>query len=278
MNLNEIPLEELKRNPLKYAKGYTNDQLLDAFNLAGDDQDRKKIITEILELRQEIIQQSSNKKPERGSWWDINKIINWDFDVALDYLEKHCRDIDDRLEWYWKPFNKVTIKLPKTNWFNWNELVFYVETWDWNCDGKKFEENNCRKYSFSKKDIKNIKNSVKEFLISVWIDPYEKVDTFDKKYVIDRSEICIQRLLWLEENGIKFNLNGEYQLYDEKWKYRLKDKIIGLFGFRHPDYYQLASRKNGLIIEKWFYDWWDFRRNDTGKLLFRSRPNEENQK
>ena len=206
-----------------------------------------------------------HKKPELESWWDINEIISWDFNVALDYLEKNCKDIDDWFEYYWKPFKKVTIKLPKTNWFNWKELAFYAETWDWCCNGKSFKENNCKEYSFSRNDITNILNSIKKFLISVWVKPYEKVDTFDKKYEIDRAEICLKKLIWLEENESILNKKGYY---------RLKDKILSFW----PNYYQLVSKKNGIEIEQWFYNYWDSWHNDIGKLLFKSRPNKENKK
>jgi hypothetical protein len=144
-------------------------------------------------------------------------------------------------------------------------LRFYAETWDWCCSGKNFKENNCKEYSFSRNDITNILNSIKKFLISVWVKPYEKVDTFDEKYEIDRAEICLKKLIWLEENESILNKKGYY---------RLKDKILSFW----PNYYQLVSKKNGIEIEQWFYNYWDSWHNDIGKLLFKSRPNEENKK
>lgn len=54
MNINKVSSEELKKNPKKYAKECTTDQLLDALNLCKQDEERKQVITEILNMKPQV--------------------------------------------------------------------------------------------------------------------------------------------------------------------------------------------------------------------------------
>lgn len=212
----------------------------------------------------------TNDKNEKTRWeianslWDIQKAINWDYNKALNYLKRFYTKVDTWIEWYWKFFNKVSIKLPKTNWFSWDSREFFVETESWNvwCNGKSFKKNNCDKYSFSKRDISNIKDSIRKFFISLWIDPYEKVDTFEEKYEIDRSEVCLIHLLWLPTTN-----SAEWW---NKKSYRLKNRIW-FFG---SDYYMLTPLTDRIRYTQWLYDYWDWWQNDVWKLLLKYLPNQ----
>jgi len=54
MNINKVSSDELRKNPKKYAKECTTDQLLDALNLCKKDEERKQVITEILEMKPQV--------------------------------------------------------------------------------------------------------------------------------------------------------------------------------------------------------------------------------
>lgn len=198
------------------------------------------------------------KQSQIEYWWDFTETINWDFNTALNYLEKYCRDIKEWIECNWKQFNKISITLPK-----WEKHEFFVETWDWCCNGMEIKKNNYDKQSFSRKEIRNILNEIKNFLISAWVNPYEEIETLDKKYKIEKSDICLKHLLWLEENKT---------ILDKWWNYRLKDKLLSF----KPEYYQLnAYSKKNLEFQRWCYNYWDFWQNDVWKLLLKSLPNEK---
>ena len=244
-----ISARKMKQSKLNLKKAETN--------MEKTELNFKKAKEELLkaqEVRND--QYYSYKQAQLIYWWDAVETINWDFNIALDYLKKYCRDIKEWVEYNWKQFNKISIKLP-----NWNKQDFFVETWDsWN-NGKWFKENGYVNYSFSRKDIKNILNNIKNFLISAWVDPYEETETNNKKHKIDRSDICLKHLLWLEENK---------WVFDEWGAYRLKDKLLGV----NPNYYQLVSYPRNLEFERWCYNYWDFWQNDIWKLLLKSLPKE----
>ena len=185
--------------------------------------------------------------------WDVEKSINWDFSRALNYLKRSCTKVDKWIERYWKSFNKVSIKLP-----NWDNREFFVETWDGCCNGKQFKENKCNEYSFSRRDISSILDSIKKFLISVWVTPNERV-TFENKHGIDRSEICLMKLLWLP--------TADTFSWDEK-SYRLKDKLFSLY----PEYYMLTPYKEWTKFSKWLWEYNEAWFNNVWKLLLKSLP------
>ena len=84
MDINKISIEELKKDPKKYARECTTDELLDALNLSKENNERKQAIIDILTKQQEI-------KKE----WNNNEEANKEFNLNT-LLEKFHSNID----WY----------------------------------------------------------------------------------------------------------------------------------------------------------------------------------